>query len=249
MGMYVGENMDYTIETTELNYTGMRIYLEDTYISEIVYLNDNPNYTFYSETGTFEDRFILHFNPNRVPYLIGNIPDQETFTGELYEYSIPDGLFLDDDENDFLTFSVTLENGDNLPEWLTFNPDLRTFSGIADIVEILKINVTVTDNMGENISDIFELNVKSTTILEEKDNQNIIVFPVPAKNKIYINTGEINIKYRVEIKSLTGNIVYKNNFANEKINLLDLNSVQKGIYMMILIFEDNTTLVRKIILQ
>ena len=54
-----------------------------------------------------------------------------------------------------------LENGDTLPDWLTFDPATLTFSGIPDSADVgsLGLRVEATDNGGLSVSDSFTLTV------------------------------------------------------------------------------------------
>jgi len=44
--------------------SGISVYLEDTYTGNYQQLNANSTYTFLTESGTFDDRFVLHFTNN-----------------------------------------------------------------------------------------------------------------------------------------------------------------------------------------
>ncbi|WP_200987580.1 S8 family serine peptidase [Anabaenopsis elenkinii] len=62
---------------------------------------------------------------------------------------------------DFLTYSATLENGEPLPSWLTFNPVTRTFSGTPGNEDVGTFDITVTarDTAGTSVGDTFALTV------------------------------------------------------------------------------------------
>ncbi|WP_221391593.1 putative Ig domain-containing protein [Dyadobacter sp. NIV53] len=57
---------------------------------------------------------------------------------------IPSTTFTDED-NDALTYSATLGNGDALPGWLSFNPTSRTFSGTPTAAENYTIRLIAND--------------------------------------------------------------------------------------------------------
>jgi Ca2+-binding RTX toxin-like protein len=65
---------------------------------------------------------------------------------------------------DSLTYTATLENGDALPTWLTFDADTRTFSGTPDnsAVGTLSVRIVATDTSGATASDIFDIAVANT---------------------------------------------------------------------------------------
>ena len=62
---------------------------------------------------------------------------------------------------DTLTYSATLNNGDPLPAWLSFDPATRTFSGTPtnDNVGAITVKVTADDGNGGTVSDSFVLTV------------------------------------------------------------------------------------------
>ncbi|MDK2413159.1 putative Ig domain-containing protein, partial [Aphanizomenon sp. PH219] len=78
-------------------------------------------------------------------------------------FQIPTNTFSDIDAGDVLTYSATLENGDALPSWLTFNPTTRTFSGTPtnDNVGNLNVKAIATDKAGATVSDIFVITVEN----------------------------------------------------------------------------------------
>ncbi|MBE9214014.1 putative Ig domain-containing protein, partial [Plectonema cf. radiosum LEGE 06105] len=81
-----------------------------------------------------------------------------------FNFTIPDNTFNDVDAEDELTYSVTLEDGSELPSWLTFDASTRSFSGtpINRDVGTLNIKVVATDSFGETVSDTFTLTVENT---------------------------------------------------------------------------------------
>ncbi|MDB9448080.1 choice-of-anchor I domain-containing protein [Anabaena sp. CS-542/02] len=66
---------------------------------------------------------------------------------------------------DFLTYSATLENGEPLPSWLTFNPVTRTFSGTPSNEDVgtFEITVTARDTAGISVGDTFLFSVTPQT--------------------------------------------------------------------------------------
>ncbi|NJN12550.1 MAG: Ig family protein, partial [Richelia sp. RM1_1_1] len=68
------------------------------------------------------------------------------------------------DALDELTYSVTLEDGSELPSWLSFDASTRSFSGTPSNGDVGTVNIKVvaTDSFGETVSDTFTLEVEST---------------------------------------------------------------------------------------
>ena len=121
---------------------------------------------------TVSDTFeLIVENVNDAPTLNNALASQTATEDEEFSFTFPVDTFSDVDAGDKLTYSATLANGSELPNWLSFNADTRTFSGIPvnEDVGNLSIIVTATDQSGETISNTFELtveNVNDAPILE-----------------------------------------------------------------------------------
>ncbi len=102
---------------------------------------------------------ITVINTNDAPYVLNEIPDQITQEQDLYQYTVPDTIFADDDPGDNLTYSATLSDLSPLPAWLSFDPGTRTFSGTPVHVNIgqIFIRVEAEDISGQAASDVFRL--------------------------------------------------------------------------------------------
>ncbi|MDP1673477.1 MAG: putative Ig domain-containing protein, partial [Burkholderiales bacterium] len=76
-------------------------------------------------------------------------------------FVVPAGTFQDPDAGDTLGYSATLADGDELPSWLLFDPETRTFSGAPgnEDVGTFQIRVTATDAAGASASQTFSLSV------------------------------------------------------------------------------------------
>ncbi|MBD2517283.1 DUF4347 domain-containing protein, partial [Nostoc sp. FACHB-973] len=66
-------------------------------------------------------------NTNDAPTVANSIADQIATEDTTFNFSLPANTFSDVDAGNNLTYSATLENGNPLPSWLTFNG--TTFSG------------------------------------------------------------------------------------------------------------------------
>ena len=99
---------------------------------------------------------------NSAPLVAIPILDQSSPANAFWTFQVPAGS-LDDPDNDPLTFSATLGNGDPLPYWLTFNPLTQTFTGTPPRGFVGPIELTVTADDGTaNISDDFLLTVTAS---------------------------------------------------------------------------------------
>lgn len=98
-------------------------------------------------------------NVNDAPSLANPIADQTTNTGTAFTFTVAGNTFADVDAGDSLSYSATRADGTALPNWLTFNPTTRTFSGTpADSdAGLLTIQVTATDSGSLSVADLFDL--------------------------------------------------------------------------------------------
>ncbi|WP_230680963.1 putative Ig domain-containing protein [Paracidovorax cattleyae] len=89
-------------------------------------------------------------SPNRAPVRNGYMDLQLISKNKEFHFTVPEGLFVDPDEGDALTFSASVEDGP-WPQWLRFDAATRTFSGIppADVDrESYYMRVQATDRSG-----------------------------------------------------------------------------------------------------
>jgi hypothetical protein len=104
--------------------------------------------------------------------------------GELFNFTVPDSIFYDED-HDSLTYSATLNNGNPLPGWLSFNPVTRTFSGtplsITPTFNPLSIEVLASDPSHASGSCVFSLSVVNPTGVEKNKNQ------IPKESQLFQN--------------------------------------------------------------
>ncbi|MCC5633350.1 putative Ig domain-containing protein [Nostoc sphaeroides CHAB 2801] len=96
-------------------------------------------------------------NTNNAPILGVAIADQIATEDTVFSFTIPENTFSDSDVGDTLTYSATLENGNGLPSWLTFDTVTRTLNGIPAKSDVgtLNIKVIATDNSGSSVNDTF----------------------------------------------------------------------------------------------
>jgi VCBS repeat-containing protein len=98
---------------------------------------------------------------NDAPTLVIALPDQATTENSAFNFTFPTNTFADIDAGDTLTYTTTLDNGNPLPSWLSFNANNRTFSGTpaAGNVGTISVKVIAKDTSNANVSDIFKLTV------------------------------------------------------------------------------------------
>ncbi|MCX5982981.1 MAG: putative Ig domain-containing protein [Nostocales cyanobacterium LacPavin_0920_SED1_MAG_38_18] len=181
---------------------------------------------------TVSDIFVITVeNVNDAPTLGNTIADQNAKQDNVFNFQLPTNTFTDIDADDVLTYSATLENGDALPSWLTFNSTTRTFSGTPtnDNVGNLNVKAIATDKAGTSANDIFAIAVEkiidnqSTTVGtpgddkliatpgSQFDGQNNIVFTGAGKDEVDLSTVSV--------------------FPNSGNNIVDLGSGEDTIFV------------------
>ncbi|MCB0489845.1 MAG: FG-GAP repeat protein [Cyclobacteriaceae bacterium] len=97
------------------------------------------------------------------PTPVNPIPAQNAVEGSPFNFTVPPGIFASQDLN--LTFSVTGENDEPLPAWLSYDVETKTLSGTPGNGDegTINLKVTVTDTQGN--SAFTTLNI---SVLDEK---------------------------------------------------------------------------------
>jgi VCBS repeat-containing protein len=105
---------------------------------------------------------------NDAPILVAPLADQDITFNKSFSWQMPSGSFIDIDQGDALDYSATLADSSPLPDWLSFDPITRTFSGMAPkTVGYADIQVTATDKVaatGSTVdsliaSDVFRISI------------------------------------------------------------------------------------------
>jgi Ca2+-binding RTX toxin-like protein len=89
------------------------------------------------------------------------IAEQTAIEDRNFSFVFPETLFSDVDTGDVLAYSATLENGDFLPSWLSFNANTRTFSGTPADADVgtLNLKLKATDPDGLFVETNFKLGI------------------------------------------------------------------------------------------
>ncbi len=85
---------------------------------------------------------------NETPVLMRPISDQDAWVGRAFDFTIAADTFHDEDNGDTLSYAAALDDGSELPAWLSFSSATRAFSGTpaeADLGDV-SIVVTATDD-------------------------------------------------------------------------------------------------------
>ena len=133
------------------------------------YVTPDNKYLFYT-TGTKPDYSDVNVHWVRVdglidnlkrtnipPYAKNKITSPNGFVGHLYNFTVPDDTFFDEDGNAKFIYSATLIDGKPLPTWLSFDSPTKTFSGTPTEAGELRIIVKATDTRNDSGIGVFKL--------------------------------------------------------------------------------------------
>ncbi|HNC04600.1 MAG TPA: cadherin-like domain-containing protein, partial [Agitococcus sp.] len=103
--------------------------------------------------------FLVNKANNTAPSSVTPISDQYTEESKGFNFQLVQDAFVDLD-GDILTYSAILEDGSDLPSWLSFDAVTRTFSGTPsfDDASVLRVKVVASDGQA-TASQIFTLDV------------------------------------------------------------------------------------------
>jgi hypothetical protein len=103
--------------------------------------------------------FTLIILPNKPPVANTIIQNQIVPFNTLANFAFDTNVFSDPDGG-VLTYTATLENGNPLPNWLTFNPQTRQFEVAANTnVGTYTVKVTATDNGNASVTTSFTVTI------------------------------------------------------------------------------------------
>ena len=95
-------------------------------------------------------------------------------------------------------------------------------------------------------------NSSSATIsnnnLRESVNVNVTIFPVPVRNNNFTINSDKDISY-IKVTNIIGQDIFKSRFSEQKSIQVSLNNAKRGIYIITILFSDNTRIVRKIMVE
>ncbi|UVC10698.1 putative Ig domain-containing protein [Rhizobium sp. TH2] len=102
-------------------------------------------------------------NTNDAPTSSGSLGEQDVFEDSELNFTFDADMFVDQDIGDTLTYSATLEDGSDLPDWLDFDPATRTFSGTPNNGDVGTLSIKLTASDGAlSASRTFDLWVRNT---------------------------------------------------------------------------------------
>jgi arabinoxylan arabinofuranohydrolase len=176
------------------------------------------------EVQVFEDA------ENKAPAKAINLPNQKIKVGDAYNYVLPKGAFSDD--GDELQYTASLANGDDLPDWLTFDDMLLTLSGTPAIENKgnFDIQITATDVFGASGSSMFKLTVEGILGMKPGKSHGLKIYPNPAEGHLIFDTGGM-VFNRLLITDITGNKRYEENVSNHDRQYMLAIDLPNGYYL------------------
>jgi hypothetical protein len=170
----------------------------------------DPNFTFASQALALTTVTPPTNNP---PTVANPIADTSLVAGSGLNFTFAANAFQDIDAGDSLTYTATLENGNALPSWLTFNAATRTFSGTPAKTDVGSINVAVkaTDTQSASVTDVFALNVTDNVAPTITNSAALTVVENAANNS---TVGTVTVNNPETSDTLTYSIVSGNPDAN-----------------------------------
>lgn len=153
-------------------------------------------------------------NTNDGPVVSSSIENQNTSEDSAFSLNVS-GNFSDEDLGDKLSYSATLENGDDLPEWLSIDSETGELSGIPANRDVGDIAVTITASDGEaTASDTFSVTVENTnhgpTVSASIDDQTTdegSTFSLDVSDNFADEDSSDTLSYTAELTNESGNII------------------------------------------
>ncbi len=165
LGIRTDNGGTHTITLEEFNaFNTTHVYLEDTELNKIINLRNLNSYVFEHLGGELNNRFYLVFNKNSAPIVQNPLSKQFADEDIVFNFTFSDNVFKDIDLGDSITYyAAKLTNGSELPAWLHFDSQTRSFSGTPenDDVGILSVQIIAYDIMEGKGSTNFEIEVQN----------------------------------------------------------------------------------------
>ncbi|MGB3585289.1 MAG: FG-GAP-like repeat-containing protein [Tunicatimonas sp.] len=215
-------------ENKLLSTTSLDVATQDRYLVEIQ--ADDGRGGLYVKTLAIS---VTPANAVDVLGVINPIGDQQAATNEAFTLVIPNDVFRGDD----LQITVTQADDSSLPEWLTFNAETNTLSGMPPNASgtTLTIKITATNAAGDSVSDEFVLSVEGVTAIGDDISTQWNVYPIPAHHAIFIESNATVAQLQsYRVINVQGKTVLAKRFSqnlSEKIRI-DVSALTEGIYLL-----------------
>lgn len=193
--------------------------------------------------------FIIVNDINEPPVVQETIEDFYTYTDSTFLYQIPFATFFDEDENDEFSYAATQSNGLELPDWIQFNAEELTLSGMSRLPGEIAVRITAADTLEQSTSDDFMLYVQSYVGINHSllSESNVGVAPNPTDGIFRLSVDGASTAYRLFIRNLAGVTIasYTNNRPETALTI-DLTSYPAGVYI-IEVVQNNQRIFKRLI--
>ena len=126
-----------------------------------------------------EKQIYVYLNDSLRPYLnIQQLPMQSAVSLDPFTYTLPENIFGVEENGGPLTLSATIKNWHSLPEWLSFDPNSLTFSGVPSgcslgpqTIRVLATNASGYTNYIDWRLNVVDPNVQSLSYFNNQPTQ------------------------------------------------------------------------------
>jgi hypothetical protein len=154
-GDFPGDGIDLPLILANL-----KIIATDDYTGTSLFLAGVP------ATGYVIQESQLDLGFNAAPVMSNTVSNQVMNRGDAFSYSLPGNLFTDEDSE--ITINAQLAGGENLPEWLSFDPTAGSFTGTSTSGGSYDIQVSASDELG-SVSTSFTLTIREVQSLSSTE--------------------------------------------------------------------------------
>ena len=198
---------------------------------------------------TTTDTFMVTVNAVNDAPVVDPIADATVIADHTLD--IPVDVAFSDVDGDALTFEVTLENGDPLPDWLVYAGGTLTATPTTSNIGCVEVKVVASDPDAASVSDVFQVCVLPwpTGIEDAFKNIDVKMFPNPAKNLVTLEiSGNNGSDVEVVVMNITGKEVLRKEFQTTDAIQFDMSEHVSGMYFVKLNVDGNEV-VKKLILD
>lgn len=188
----------------------------------------------------FLEFLLTVINVNDAPILMHSPEDQTAYANTDFKYSFKEDVFIDIDEDDLLSYSFDIMSivGEGSHEWLHFDPESRTFTGMPQNNDEGEISVRVfaTDLFGAYSFTDFNITVYSATDINHKELKDITVYPNPAVEGFYLTVPGVKDAI-VKLFDLKGSLAKEIKMSSET-EYIETANLNKGAYLIEIVSEE-----------
>lgn len=167
---------------------------------------------------------------NQAPFVIEEVKNDTINVNETLNYKLPENIFSDLD-NDKLNISVVRSNGNELPDWISYDENTMSLTGTPNDAQKLGIKIIATDPSNAYATTSFRIVVNDLTHIYEIDKKTKLkLFPNPGNGIVNLDLSNINLSNsKLCIYNSLGKQVCAKSIGEENC-IIDIQNLEKGIY-------------------